>query len=155
MHFQQMAVRNRALLIQTKASYEPMAVLGINSSNKGTAANGNNRQYLSNAFHVSGIMLKHLTVRSSHFIFTLGDRYYYQLCVCVDEKMRHRDLFFSPSQEIESPGLGSGIVTLTETLAQSGFLPCHSKLLPHSYRMDAEPPDIMTTCQTERRKAFL
>lgn len=82
MHFQQMAVRNRALLIQTKASYEPMAVLGINSSNKGTAANGNNRQYLSNAFHVSGIMLKHLTVRSSHFIFTLGDRYYYQLCVC-------------------------------------------------------------------------
>ena len=33
------------------------AVLGINSSNKGAAANGNNRQYLSNAFHVSGIML--------------------------------------------------------------------------------------------------
>ena len=57
MHFQQMAVRNRALLIQTKASHGPMAVLGINSSNKGAAANGNNRQYLSNAFHVSGIML--------------------------------------------------------------------------------------------------
>ena len=57
MHFQQMAVRNRALLIQTKASCGLMAVLGINSSNKGTALNGNDRQYLSNAFYVSGIML--------------------------------------------------------------------------------------------------
>lgn len=55
MHFQQMAVRSRALLIQTKASYGLMAVLGINSSNKGAALN--NRQYLSNAFYVSGIML--------------------------------------------------------------------------------------------------
>lgn len=55
MHFQQMAVRSRALLIQTKASNGLMAVLEINSSNKGTAVN--DRQYLSNAFYVSGIML--------------------------------------------------------------------------------------------------
>ena len=63
-----------------------MAVLGINSSNKGTALNGNDRQYLSNAFYVSGIMLNtwqwdRLT-SSSHYEIDIFISF-----VCVDEEL--------------------------------------------------------------------
>lgn len=44
-------------LIHPKASYRLMAVSGIHGSNEGAAAADSDRQHLSNAYDVSGIML--------------------------------------------------------------------------------------------------